>query len=523
MRRLPALLFAALALAGPPAAAGIVRSAGADAVAITIYRDPGRGDQAMDRRWPGGYALITETRRLTLPAGESVIRFEDVADGLLPESAILTGLPIGVREKNRDARLLSPGALVDAYLKRRVTLIRTDRATGKTRRYEAVIQSGPGDGVLIETGDGVEALRCSGLPERLSYDDVPAGLTARPTFSVAVRNDQPRHVTLQLSYLAEGFDWDAHYIAQRPAEGGRSLSLFGWASLANGGTTRFERAQLQLVAGQVNRGGNRQAPPSPAMPLRLSCWPMDITSTHPANAAYPPPPLASPAMMVMDTPAEIVISGSRLARMAMKMAPVAAMTAEQEQLGDLKLYRVPEPVTVAAQSQKQVAMIVQPRVEITPLYTAQAGEATGGPQPLTLVLRARNLARQGLGVPLPAGGVALFEPVGGHSLLAGETRLDDKAVGDEVELRVGASSAVRWTATRWRDSRTRQDWRLTVTNARAHPVAVEIALPQALARLPAGVRRRHGVPRWAVIVPAGGTARLDYSMPPRGVERFPVR
>jgi hypothetical protein len=64
----------------------------------------------MELEWLNGYALITETRRISIPAGEGEIRFEGVAGAILPESAIVTGLPEGVIEKNQDAWLLSPAA-----------------------------------------------------------------------------------------------------------------------------------------------------------------------------------------------------------------------------------------------------------------------------------------------------------------------------------------------------------------------------------------------------------------------------
>ena len=57
----------------------------------------------MNLRSLRGFALVTETRRVTIPAGDGVIRFEGVAGGILPESAIVTGLPDGVVEKNQDA------------------------------------------------------------------------------------------------------------------------------------------------------------------------------------------------------------------------------------------------------------------------------------------------------------------------------------------------------------------------------------------------------------------------------------
>ena len=73
-----------------------------EAVAVTVYRAPERGaDEAIDLEWLGGYALISETRRIEIPAGDGEIRFEGVAGGILPESAIVTALPDGVGEKNQ--------------------------------------------------------------------------------------------------------------------------------------------------------------------------------------------------------------------------------------------------------------------------------------------------------------------------------------------------------------------------------------------------------------------------------------
>ena len=49
-------------------------------------------------------------------------------------------------------------------------------------------------------------------------------------------------------------------------------------------------------------------------------------------------------------------------------SPVAIMVAQQEELGDLKLYRIPEPVTVAARSQKQVALLHRAGVQVRTVY-----------------------------------------------------------------------------------------------------------------------------------------------------------
>src|SRR5438067_2199640 len=98
-----AFILAAILPTPALAAPAVVLSAGPDAVAVTLYRDPERGEGAIDRNNPAAFALIVETRTVTLPPGEVVVRFEGVAGGIVPQSAILFGTP--PRERNRDAAL----------------------------------------------------------------------------------------------------------------------------------------------------------------------------------------------------------------------------------------------------------------------------------------------------------------------------------------------------------------------------------------------------------------------------------
>ena len=179
-------LFLLLMLAASPAAAqSVVTSVAPDAVAVSVFRDPRRSEGGeIEPGWLNGFALISETRTIDLPAGESVIRFEGVAEGMIAVSAIVTGLPGGVVQKNRDAALLSPASLLDGSLGNRVHIRRTDRATGRVSEEEAIIRSGPQGAVVLQTAAGFESLRCTGLPESIVYAGVPAGLTAKPTLSV---------------------------------------------------------------------------------------------------------------------------------------------------------------------------------------------------------------------------------------------------------------------------------------------------------------------------------------------------
>src|SRR3546814_14454600 len=97
-----------------PAAAEDVVASAPSALSVTVYRAPDRDAGSIDLDDLGGFALISETRTVHLPAGVTRLRFEGVADGIDAATAILTGLPGAVIEKNRDAALLSPSALHDA-------------------------------------------------------------------------------------------------------------------------------------------------------------------------------------------------------------------------------------------------------------------------------------------------------------------------------------------------------------------------------------------------------------------------
>jgi len=191
----------------PAAARDAVDASPPQALAVTLYRDPNRGEeQAMDRDDPQGFAMISETRWVTLPPGESTVRFEGVAEGMVAVTAIVSGLPGGTIEKNRNADLLSPGALVDGTLGNRVTITRTNPATGHEKSETAVVRTRADGGLVLQTAQGFEAVRCSGLPEKLTFDRVPAGLSAQPVFSIDTRDPRGRTYTVTLTYLAWGFD-----------------------------------------------------------------------------------------------------------------------------------------------------------------------------------------------------------------------------------------------------------------------------------------------------------------------------
>jgi len=510
------ILAALLSIPATGAAAqNVVTSSGPDRVAVTIYRDPQRFPRNPPNvEWLNGYALISETRRISVPAGESTIRFEGVAGGIVPESAIVTGFPEGFIERNRDANLLTPSSLYDQSLGRRVHLRRTSRATGAVREQEAVIRSSADGAVVVQTAEGFEALQCTGLPETLVYNSLPSGLTSRPTLSVRARATRPAAATVTLSYLAAGFDWQANYIG-RLSDDGTSVDLFAWLTLVSADETSFRDADTQAVAGRVNREQvARDYTDDPdAGRLELSCWPQGSTSGMPASLPPPPPPPSEdllnelPQAVASIGAESIVVSGTRIAR--------------QEELGDLKLYRLPEPVTVAANSQKQVALLEQPGVRVETVYRRRFDVSDDGQdwEPATRTLVTRNRREEGLGLPLPAGAVVLFGGPRERPILLGEGSIRDRAIGEDVEIAVGEATGVLTSIEESEDRG--DDWEdfvLTVTNDQPEPVRFEAEFTveeDSIFTPRTRLGNRDGMPLWRVTVPANGRAILRYRVTER--------
>src|SRR5262249_13930146 len=154
---------------------------------------------------------------------------------------------------------------------------------------------------------------------------------------------------VQLSYLARGFDWAADYtIDMKP---GGKMDLGAWVTLANGNGVSFKDARVQIVAGRVNRESGEVEPISIGEPILARCWPQGSTSDIPEfqieRGVVPGSFLGPPAPVAVAT-----------AQMAERdVVVLTANKVSEEQLGDLKLYRVPDRTTVASRQSKQVRLL----------------------------------------------------------------------------------------------------------------------------------------------------------------------
>jgi hypothetical protein len=191
-----------------------------------------------------------------------------------------------------------------------------------------------------------------------------------------------------------------------------------------------------------------------------------------------------------------------------------AMMAEQEELGDLKLYRIPRPVTVAAKSQKQVALLERRGVKVEQVYRHRLYLSNlRATQPVERVIIARNTAAGGLGLPLPSGRVMLSAKAGDRPLLIGRGTMTDYAVGEDVEIVVGVATAVNARLVPLGPIKAgSREWELVVDNSSALPVRYEAELEATSLTLASetALARRDGRPLWTATIPAKGSATLRF-------------
>jgi hypothetical protein len=205
-------------------------------------------------------------------------------------------------------------------------------------------------------------------------------------------------------------------------------------------------------------------------------------------------------------------------------APITVLNAaELEALGDLKLYRIPEPVTLAARSQKQVAFLTRQHVRIRFAWrqSLSLADVNRERHPARYLLT-RNRESEGLGEPLPAGGFALFGQGADRTMLLGQGALGDRAVGEDVEVWLGESPGV--TTSLRVLSRTRRVARLAliVSNDQPQPLTFEGDLTFGAMRANARLGRRNGRPLWSVDVPANGRSVLCFSIRTGPAETLPA-
>jgi hypothetical protein len=383
-------------------------------------------------------ALVRDVRQLTLPAGDSRLRFMDIAASINPATVHFRSLTeptkLSAIEQNYEYDLLDPNKLLQKYVGREVTLMRGDQEVKATLLSDNNGQVWKiGNEIVTELGHG-----------SIRFPELPENLYERPTLLWTLENSGARKHKVEASYLTANLSWSADYVLN-VAKDETNGDLDAWVTLVNHSGTAFKNAQLQLVAGDLHRVDDR-----------------------PINGR----------------------DFLELAGVAKSMP--AAPQFQQEAFSEYHLYSLGRRTSIFDQESKQISLLNASRFPLQKVYAVngqsyyyRSAAQPGAPvkDPVQVFYKFKNEDKAGLGMPLPAGTVRVYQADSrGGSLLVGEDRIDHTPKDETISLHIGDAFDIvaerkQTDFKRLSDRLYEFEYEITLRNHKDTPITVEANEP----------------------------------------------
>ncbi len=396
--------FAAISLLLP--LAGIVRTAqaggagqekaSAGAFSTTTQKDQTEISVTV---YNSNLALVRDVREIRLQPGTFPLHFEDVAASINPATVHFRSLTdpakLNVVEQNYEYDLLDPQKLLQKYVGREVTLLQRETDAGSTRWVETkALLLADNNGPVWKIGDQI----VTGMSaDSYRFPDLPENLYSRPTLVWTLDNRGANAQRVEASYLTSNMNWNADYVLTVGRDE-KSADLDGWVTLVNNSGAAYNNARLQLVAGELHRAGVVRG----------------------------------------------VISGVAAAKEAVAAPPPQF---EQEGFSEYHLYTLQRRTSIQNNESKQISLLTGTNIPVEK-YLAVEGQAyyyrspqgIGNPIPQTVKVfyRFKNDEKSGLGMPLPAGTVRVYQADSkGGTQFAGEDTITHTPKDETLRIYVG--------------------------------------------------------------------------------------
>ena len=387
-------------------------------------------------------ALVRDVRNLQLPRGTSNLRFMDIAATVNPATVHFRSLSepsrVNVLEQNYEYDLLEPDKLLRKYVGRDVTLIRLVQRNGATVEEEVKARllsynNAPVWQIGSEIVTGLHA-------DHIRFPELPGNLYSRPTLIWTLDNGGTTRHRVEASYLAGQLSWNADYVLT-VARDDKTGDIDGWVTLKNGSGTSFPNARLQLVAGDLNR--------------------------------------------VKQVLGRMAMSESRS-----DVAAAAPMA--QEAFSDYHLYTFGRKTTINNNQTKQLSMLGGTGFPVVKRYVVEGqqfyyrnAQHPGAPikDVVQVFYQFKNEERSGLGMPMPAGVVRVYQSdSSGGTQFVGEDRIDHTPKDETLNLKIGNAFDVvverkQIDFEKVAANTYEVEYEITLRNHKSTPVAVEVNEP----------------------------------------------
>jgi len=415
----------------PPAPAEHATTTDKDQVdlAVTVYNS--------------NLALVRDVRQIHLPSGSLQLWFEDVAASINPATVHFRSLndpgKLNVIEQNYEYDLLDPQKLLQKYVGREVTLVRQEKDAGSTRWVETkALLLADNNGPVWKIGNEI----VTGMSaDSYRFPDLPENLYSRPTLVWSLENRGAPAQKVEASYLANNVNWSADYVLT-VARDEKATDLDGWVTLTNSSGVAYNNARLQLVAGEVHR-----IQPQYAKSMALSA-----------------------------------VGG------AARVQPEF----EQEAFSEYHLYTLGRRTSIQNNESKQISLLSASGVPIEKNLVVEGqqsyfrnpqGIGNAVPQPVKVYYRFKNDEKGGLGMPLPAGTVRVYQADSkGGVQFVGEDKINHTPKDETIRIYVGNAFDVvcerkEVDFKRIASNQAEMEYQITLRNHKDSPVTVEVREP----------------------------------------------
>ena len=349
------------------------------------------------------FALVHENRPVDLGDGSNEIRLDNVSKTLDPNSVIFDWAG-AAKTPEVTSQVYDLGMTSGSLLKRlegKPVEMLWNNQDGKPRdQIDGTLESVQDGGFVIQSGD-----RLYINPNGTIVASAQQNVAMTPRLSVQVDSPAKENATLGFAYQTRGMSWSADYVG-RLSPDGDAMNLECWATLENHTGIDYPNAKITLVAGSPNRAAStlRRAGVVNGDFGRLE-GNVTLAAPKPLGGAYMP----------------------------------------SEAVGELYAYKVPAPANVGEEQMNRVKMLSSETVPIKRDYSIRIDNAgyydyqfyADNPQRQNaqLAISLVNDEKAGLGVPLPAGAVRIYDSTSSDATaFVGAAGLGDTPKNQHVSL-----------------------------------------------------------------------------------------
>jgi len=433
------------------------------------------------------FAMVRDVRQVDLKKGATHIAIQGVSK-VLDQNSVIYSFPkvasAKVTSTTYDLGTSDGSQLLQRFLGKQIDLVYRGDDGKEGARESGVLQVADPGNIVVKVGE-----RLVVNPKATIEAPADAGIVTIPQLSASVESDADTSSPLSVNYMTQGLSWSADYTATLESDK-PEMHMECWATVTNTTGADFPDATIRFVAGSPNRLSENRAKSPRFLDAEQHVY------------------LGSPSRMPGESPSP-------------------------QEMGELYAYPYSSKATVVQNQMNRVRMMESSSVKIAKFYAVSVpplmkeyDNLSGNPErriSATLGINLTNGKSEGLGNPLPAGAVRFYEPdskgviryMGAAAIL--DTPKDARAsftLSNVFNVYGRAKQVAGKQIDKRHVSRTVE---IKLNNEKANPVEVRVVQPfgenwKISNQSHPGAKLNAGSNQWTLEVPAGGEAKLTYTV-----------